>query len=67
MSSRSADSAPSFAETLREQDELFYAVFPQARSNEYCFDFHIGHGSYVLSLSNISSEPPVSRPSNSFI
>ncbi|KAF8725175.1 hypothetical protein AX14_008302 [Amanita brunnescens Koide BX004] len=62
MSSRSADSAPSFAETLREQDELFYAVFPQARSNEYCFDFHIGHGSYVLSLSNISSEPPTRLP-----
>jgi len=55
MSSCPADSAPSFADTLREQDELFYAVFPQARSNEY---FHIGYSSsYVLSLANISSEP----------
>lgn len=58
MSSFPADSTPSFADTLREQDELFYAVFPQARSDEY---FHVGYSSsYVLSLANISSEPTVS-------
>jgi len=50
MSSLPANSAPSFAESLREQDELFYAVFPQARSNQY-FDFHIGY-------TCLSSEPP---------
>ncbi|KAK2463295.1 hypothetical protein APHAL10511_004950 [Amanita phalloides] len=52
------DSAPSFADTLREQDELFYAVFPQARSEEYCIDFRIGNNSsYVLSLTNVTCEP----------
>ena len=61
MSSFPANSAPSFAESLREQDELFYAVFPQARSNQH-FDFHIGY----TCLANNSSEPPVCRSSNLF-
>lgn len=61
MSSLPVSSAPSFAESLREQDELFYAVFPQARSTEH-FDFHIGYAC----LANISSEPPVCRSSDSF-